>query len=184
MPTFVYRWLHALGGHSSYAAVAVAVAALVLLRLVWMLLARLGRNRYPYVAAPALLTPAERAFFLALRQAVGSEHVLFATVRLADILDLEPGASGKHRWKAFTSISSKHADFVVCDPRSFRVLGVVELDDSSHRQRHRRERDAFFDAAFAAAGIPVWRVPVQRGYALGPLREQAQAFLAAGRSRD
>lgn len=170
---------HLAAGWSPYAVVGAVFVALAVLRLLAALVARLRHNPHPYTAAPSLLTPAEQRFFVALRQAVGGEHLLFAKVRLADILQLDRNVSGKHRWKAFTSISSKHADFVVCDPRTFRVLGVVELDDSSHRQRDRQERDAFFNAAFAAAAIPVWRVPVQRSYPPEPLREQAKAFLAA-----
>ena len=183
MQTMLDRALRLAQGFPPYVLLGASLLALLLAaRLLWALLSRLGRDPYPYVAVTSLLTPAEQTFFVALRQAVGGECVLFAKVRLADLLQLERGATGKHRWKAFTSISSKHADFVLCDPRTFCVLGVVELDDSSHQQRNRRERDAFFNAAFAAASIPVWRVPVQRGYPLGPLREQAQAFLAAAKN--
>ena len=166
---------------SPYLLPAIIIAGTVLLTALVAAVARLGRNPYPYVAARALLTPAERTFYLALRQAVGGECVIFAKVRLADIIQADRTAAGKNYWQAFTRISSKHADFVLCDPRTLGVLGVVELDDSSHRQRHRQERDEFFNAAFAAAAIPVWRVPVQRSYPPGPLRTQVAAFLAGKR---
>ena len=133
------------------------------------------RKDLPYVAARSLLTPAERAFFTALRQAIGEDYHLFAKVRLGDILEVEEGVTGKRRSTAFRQISSKHADFVACDPRTFAVRGVIELDDRSHQQRARRERDEFFDAAMAVAGIPVLRVPARRGYAMRELREQARA---------
>ena len=110
----------------------VGVALLVLLGLK-ALTAR--RNGSAYVAANALLSPAERSFFVVLRQAVGSDFLLFTKVRLGDILQVEPGVSGKRRFAAFGRISSKHADFVLCDPRSFAVVGVVELDDRSHQRR-------------------------------------------------
>ena len=150
--------------------IVLAVAALALLTVV----ARLTRTDLPYVAAPSLLTPAERAFFGVLRQAIGDDYHLFAKVRLGDILQVERGVEGKRRFAAFGRISSKHADFVACDPRTFAVRGVIELDDRSHLQPHRRERDKFFDAALAVADIPVLRVIVQRTYSPKELREQAR----------
>ena len=155
-----------------------AVVAFVLLAAV---AARLTRQDLPYVAARSLLTPAERAFFVALRQAVGEDYHLFAKVRLGDILEVERGVTGKRRFAAFGRISSKHADFVACDPRTFEVRGVIELDDRSHQQRARQERDRFFDAAMAVAAIPVLRVPARRGYATKELREQVQAAFQSSR---
>ena len=150
-----------------------ALAAVALVALAAMAV-RLARPDLPYVAARSLLTPAERVFFGVLRQAIGEDYHLFAKVRLGDILEVERGVSGKRRFAAFGRISSKHADFVACDPRTFAVAGVIELDDRSHHQRHRQERDAFFDAAMARAGVPVLRVPVQRAYSADALREQAE----------
>ena len=125
----------------------------------------------PYVAAKGLLSPAERAFFVVLRRAVGEDFQLFAKVRVGDILQVRPGVEGKRRFAAFGRISSKHADFVACDPRTFAVVGVIELDDRSHEREDRRRRDEFFDAAMRVAGVPVLRVPVQRSYAVAELRE-------------
>lgn len=128
----------------------------------------------PYVAVNSLLTPAERSFFVVLQRALADEYHLFAKVRLGDILQVERGIEGKRRYAAFGRISSKHADFVACDLRTFAVLGVIELDDRSHRRPDRQERDRFFDAAMAVAEIPVWRVPVQRSYSPAELRQQAR----------
>lgn len=127
----------------------------------------------PYVAADSLLTPAERSFFGVLQQALAPDYHVFAKVRLADIIDLQRGLSGKRRYAAFNRISAKHADFVACDPQTFRVVGVIELDDSSHRVARRQQRDRFMDSALAAASIPILRVPAQRSYSSSALREQA-----------
>ena len=151
LPLPWHEWLARYPWLASPVVWALAAVALVFLAA---MAARLARPDLPYVAAHSLLTPAERAFFGALRQALGEDYHLFAKVRLGDILEVERGVSGKRRFAAFGRISSKHADFVACDPRTFAVAGVIELDDSSHRQRHRQERDAFFNAAMARAGVP------------------------------
>ena len=154
-----------------------AVLAVVALAAVVGAFARLGRPDLPYVAAPALLTAAERTFFLVLRQAVATDFQLFAKVRLGDIIQVQTGVSGKRRFAAFGRIASKHADFVLCDPRSFAAELVIELDDRSHDLPARRERDQFFDAALKVASVPVLRVPVRRGYSPDELRRLVQESL-------
>lgn len=150
--------------------------ALAILSVLKALVSRRGSDDLPYVAAGALLTPAERHFFKSLQQALAPRYHIFAKVRLADIIQTERGLSGKRRYAAFNRISAKHADFIVCDPRSFRIIGVVELDDSSHQTSKGRKRDSFVDSALAVASIPILRVPVQRAYGVESLRDQANAI--------
>ncbi|MFL7811545.1 MAG: DUF2726 domain-containing protein, partial [Anaerolineae bacterium] len=61
-------------------------------------------------------------------------------------------------------ITQKHVDFLLCDPGSMRPLLGVELDDASHRRTDRQKRDVTVDRIFAAAGLPLLRVPVQAAY--------------------
>ena len=61
-------------------------------------------------------------------------------------------------------ITQKHVDFLLCDPGSMRPLLGVELDDASHERPNRQDRDIFVDKVFAAAGLPLLRVPVQAAY--------------------
>lgn len=134
-----------------------------------------GTSDLPYVAAGSLLTPAECSFFCVLQKALAPDYHIFAKVRLADIIELQRGLSARRRSAAFNRISAKHADFVACDPQTFRIVGVIELDDSSHRAAKRQQRDQFMDSALAAASVPILRVPAQRSYSPSTLREQAEA---------
>jgi very-short-patch-repair endonuclease len=88
-------------------------------------------------------------------------------VRVSDILKCDNAA-----WKQGFGgrISQKHVDFVIVDGRTTEFLLVVELDDRTHRQRERRDRDDFLDRAFAAAGIEVLHVQAAAGYDVGRLR--------------
>ena len=152
------------------------VVALVMIGVLSALLSRGGgAGALPYVAADALLTAAERAFFGVLQQALAPDYHLFAKVRLADIIELPRGLPAKRRAAAFNRISAKHADFVACDPQTFRIVGVIELDDRSHRAPERQRRDQFMDAALAVASIPILRVAAQRSYSVSALRQQAEA---------
>jgi hypothetical protein len=151
------------------------VVALGVLGALSALVSRRGASDFPYLATDSLLTPAERSFFGVLQRALSPDYHLFAKVRLADIIELQRDLSDKRRCAAFNRISAKHADFVVCDPQTFRIVGVIELDDRSHRASKRQVRDQFMDSALGAASIPVLRVPVQRSYSASTLREQADA---------
>jgi hypothetical protein len=57
------------------------------------------------------------------------------------------------------------------------LLGV-ELDDASHARKDRAERDDFVDNAFAAAGLPLLRIPAQRAYNTRELAEKTNSYLA------
>ena len=48
---------------------------------------------------------------------------------------------------------------------------IVELDDASHKQRRRRERDAFLDRLCKDAGLPILHQPAQMAYDTKDLRQ-------------
>jgi len=56
------------------------------------------------------------------------------------------------------------------------VIGVIELDDSSHKSTARQRRDEFKSKALAAAGVPIVRIPAQRGYSPTEIREQCSVL--------
>lgn len=126
----------------------------------------------PYSKAPALFTPAERSFFGVLTQAVGGDFQLFGKVRVADVLIVTSGLDRSARHTAFNRISAKHFDFVLCSPGDFSVLCVIELNDKSHSQTKRQQRDDFLEAACRAAGLPLLVFPAQATYSLEEVRRR------------
>ena len=87
-----------------------------------------------------------------------------AQVRLADVIKVKKGLDNSIRSSAFNRIKAKHLDFVACDPSDMSVKFAIELDDSSHKQAKRMERDAFLNDAMQSAGIPLHRFAVKREY--------------------
>jgi hypothetical protein len=101
------------------------------------------------------------SFYRALGAAVGAQAHICPKVNLADIFFVvkpneNQGARGR--------ISQKHVDFLLCDPQSMKPLAGIELDDSSHARANRQERDALVDGVFAAAGLPLVRIPAAASY--------------------
>lgn len=117
------------------------------------------------------LTPAERSFFGVLQSAVDPGILLFAKVRVSDLVSIQEGWSNGHQ----ASINQQHVDFVLCDGSTATTVLAIELDDGSHGAKKQQERDAKKDAVFAAAGIPLLRVPARRLYSVTELRDAINA---------
>jgi hypothetical protein len=161
--------LIAAGSWIYFVLAAMAIAAIILLRTLWV------PKRLPYRARGQLLTKAETRFYRALQHGVGDRWTIFAMVRIADILTVDESRSPGRGW--LNRISSKHVDFVLCDPDSLDVIGAIELDDATHERADRVARDEFVNAAFAAAGVPLLRMPTQPKYELDDLRKRVKDAL-------
>jgi hypothetical protein len=125
---------------------------------------------HPYTQTSALFTPAERSFLGVLDQAVGEQYRIFGKVRVADVIQPRKGLDKGKRQEAFNRIRSKHFDFLLCAKSDLSILCAIELDDKSHKQRKRQERDRFLINACRAAGVPLLQVPAQHGYTVHELR--------------
>ncbi|QHI69120.1 DUF2726 domain-containing protein [Tichowtungia aerotolerans] len=134
----------------------------VLYILLQILNSRPRRKNYEYKSCGTILTPAEQTFYKALKEAVGETAGISLKSRLADIL--QPDAKGKEHHAAFCRIRSKHVDFLLYDPVTFQIKAAIELDDKSHRQPKRKQRDDFVNHAFQTADIPLHRFKVQKQY--------------------
>ena len=145
---------------------------------VGFLKARLGggggsRASFPYVRRSGLFSEAEARFLRVLREAAPDVDV-FGKVRLEDVIVAKRGLSKGERASARGRIKSRHVDFVLTDPRSTRVLLVVELDDASHASERARKADAFKDGALAAAGVPILRVRATASYGVEELARRVR----------
>ncbi len=125
---------------------------------------------HPYEIKGPLFSPAERSFYGVLAKAVKGEAVVFGKVRVADVLQPSRGMEKKAWWKAFSLISSKHFDYVICAPDTLSVLAVIELDDSSHSGDRRTKRDRFLEDACSGAGLKLYRFKAAATYNINDVR--------------
>lgn len=135
-----------------------------------------------YRQRKSVFTYRERTFFNALLRDIGSEFVVFAKVRLGDIFYLsnEPADRKYHN----NQIQCKHFDFILCEKGSYRPVLAIELDDSSHDQPGRSERDEFKNRLSAQAGLPLWRLRIAPQYPAGYIKERVHHKLAEHNGRD
>lgn len=91
-------------------------------------------------------------------------------VRLADVVAVKKGIQNPERQRLFNSIQSKHVDFVLCDNDRITVQCVIELDDKSHEEEGRQDRDSFVDQVMRSSGIPIFHFSAKRGYSIEEIR--------------
>lgn len=115
----------------------------------------------PYRLRDDFLSPAEFSFYKVLASLVGSRLIILTKVRLADIFFV---ARPNENVLYFNRISQRHVDFLLCTPSTMKPVVGIELDDASHNQPSRQQRDEFVDKVFLTAGLPLLHMPVQREY--------------------
>lgn len=129
-----------------------------------------NKERNPYSKKKYLLTLAEKNFFEVLKLSIqDTNYYICPKVRMADIVYVHE----KYNYTAyFNKIKSKHIDFVLCDITSMSPLIAIELDDSSHLDLDRIERDTFFNLTLTECGITVIRFDVKKSYNVNHIKEK------------
>lgn len=134
-----------------------------------------------YQKLPVLFSPAERSFLGVLDLAVGNDFRVFGKVRVADVLAPQGGLSKSERQVALNRINRKHFDFVLCRADDLTMLCAIELNDASHQQKHRQERDELLADVCRSAGLPLIMFDARRAYAAADVSARiAEAIAVPG----
>ena len=104
-----------------------------------------------------LLTNNELKFYKLLKIVTDNNNLnLFSQVALYEIVN-------SVNFKDFNKIKSKTIDFVITDVNG-KILICLELDDPTHLNPKRQERDNFIETLFKELNINLIRIPVQSYY--------------------
>lgn len=107
-----------------------------------------------YYKKTYFFTKNEFYFYRSLKEiACEMELEIFPKARLADVI--EPKRNDKNWQTAFNKIKAKHIDFVLCENKTFKPQLAIELDDKSHTNEKRIQRDQFVDEALKSANLPI-----------------------------
>lgn len=127
------------------------LAAIVIVSIASLIFKTVGEaGGARYEARIALLSSPEQQLYWLLVKAL-PEHVVMAQVAFSRIL-MTRGGDSKENFSKFGRAKQKVADFVVCS-KDFKMLAVIELDDSSHS----RDKDERRDAILREAGLRTMR---------------------------
>lgn len=134
-------------------------------------------ERFPYALRDDFLSASELSFYKTLNLSIEElPVVLMAKVSLADLFFIKV-SDFKERQVYWNKINRKHVDFVICDEQTLKPLIGIELDDSSHQQQKRMERDQFVNQVFKAAKLPLVHIKAQSSYSVSELLELVSSIL-------
>lgn len=114
------------------------------------------KYKYLYERKQFFMTKSEREFFEILNSAVGGKYYIFPQVHLPTLF--EHKIKGQDWRAAFSHISQKSVDFVLCDKGKISPLLAIELDDRSHERPDRIERDKEVERIFEISNLPLLRI--------------------------
>jgi|SRR5579862_962539 len=139
--------------------VIIALAVLVVLAVALRIFGEFFRSRKPrfeYRRKDCVMTSAERECYHALVAEMGLDYVFFPQIHIDAIV--QPTGTRNDRFYAFRHINQKSVDFVACETKQLRPVFVVELDDRTHNQPKRIERDREVERILRDVGIPLVRI--------------------------
>jgi hypothetical protein len=135
------------------------------------------KTTYRYKKIDRIVSPAERSFLGVLNAILDDDIIILTKVRVADALSPLP-TNDRSLWqRAFNSISSKHFDFVLCKSDDLSIICAVELNDKSHNNTDRQDRDEFLRSACSGAGLPLIEIPAKNGYVLQEVTELLKPYI-------
>jgi very-short-patch-repair endonuclease len=116
----------------------------------------LNKKSFSYSKKDFLLSRSEHEFYDALIQAVGHEYYIFPQIHLSQLV--EHRIKGQNWTKAFYHVNAKSVDFVLCDKSYISPKLVIELDEKSHNELDRQERDKIVEDILKQINLPFLRI--------------------------
>lgn len=158
-----------------------AVFAVGFVVIISLAMFSLRQGPLPYERRGVLLSPAESNFLRVLYAAAREDWLVFAMVRLADVIKVRSKTRQSAAWT--TKIAGKHIDFVLCDPETLEVKLAIELDDPAALTPEKRERNRFVTTALSASGLPLLRIRAEEKYETAALRKDVEDALGIQRKK-
>lgn len=122
-------------------------------------------NNTTFTKKEYLLTQNELKFYKLLKQITDKlELNLFCQVSMYELIKCK-------EYKDFNRIKSKSIDFVITE-KNCKIKLCIELDDNTHNNQKRIERDNFVNKIFKETGVKLLRIPLQNYYNLKELEKQ------------
>lgn len=126
---------------------------------------------YVYEKKSLLLTKNEQGYFDALRAQVPGDYHVFPQINLAAFVEKKDGS--RYRNELFRNV-----DFLVTDG-SFAPCIAVEINDRTHTEKDRRERDEKVKSILEEAGIPLVTLWTEYGISGSYIKKRLDEALAS-----
>lgn len=111
----------------------------------------------PYEVHRTMMTEHERMLFENLRTVLGSTYDVYPQMKLDKIFSVNLPNYSKYYLGSLRKINQKSVDFLVVKRDTQSPTFAIELDDFSHENEDRRERDNFVGELFNHCNFPLVR---------------------------
>jgi hypothetical protein len=112
---------------------------------------------FPYRVRQSMMTISEKVLFDKLKLVIGDRFDIYPQVKLDKIFAVDQPRWNKYYVINFRRISQKSVDFLVVEKNKQAPLFAIELDDYTHENKDRRERDNFVGELFKTTNFPLIR---------------------------
>jgi len=153
----------------------ISIVVVVLLLMALLVLLRFKRKEddslFPYHKKQLFLSVTELAFYRTLMQVAGDDYVIFAHVRMSDLLKISPELSRRKKLYYFGKVKEEHVDFVLCKPENFRVEAAILLTSRANIHASEGVREHFIVQACEAAKLALLQLREQKKYSKNDVQD-------------
>jgi len=111
-----------------------------------------------------LITKSENKFKKHLRQYLPKDLEIHCNVRLVDVLAPNHREHLYANQQKYSGIIMMHIDYTIIETESAKIVMVIELDDSTHNDSKRKDRDKKKDITLQKSNIHCKRVKLEEAY--------------------
>lgn len=111
-----------------------------------------NKEKLPYIPTSHFMTSSEISFYKQLEVAVGDKYHIVPQVQLSKIITVDK-YSTREFYKYNNKIDRKTVDFVLYTKPDFKFFKAIELNDYTHDNNKRIQRDLFVKEAMKSAGL-------------------------------
>lgn len=122
-----------------------------------------------YEVKNSLITPTEQSFFVALKEIVPQGYMVFPQINLAAFIDRTDNVS-------FHNELFRNVDFLITD-ETYKPKIAVEINDLSHLDKERKERDEKVSNILEEAGIPLLKLWTSYGVNRDYIKKKIEELL-------
>ncbi len=112
----------------------------------------------------SILSAMERSFLKVLEPMLGDKYIIYAKVRLADIIKIRPMPDHELSADTQSRINNTTVSFVLCNTWDHSIVGVIDLANKTRTANDDDMPDDFIDNAAHEAELPLVRVPSRLQY--------------------
>lgn len=111
-----------------------------------------------YYLKNSIVTPVEKWMYNIIKDELTEEYFVAPKVGIKDFVGVK---KGNNYMKYFGHIAQRHIDFLVCKKETLSPAFGIEIDDTSHEQQNRKDREQENDQIYNAIGIKVLHMPTK-----------------------